>query len=926
MSNTSGTKPGKNLLLSEIFPLPRVAVMADKMYKAAAEIPSAAPCALNMDFEEAFETAYQTDAHFVCYQITGAGVETFPRLKKTILAQLRAIGADVVSTLIVLDYDNPDHEPWLGRDQWGEFLSKLCAVSDSWPVAWDWSLLYPTKNGARFIYVLKEPVPVDQIEAKIRWLCQQFTDRGIYIAVDQCIDWGHLFRLPNVMRDGDPTWDMPYWDFLPQYEKRLSNKDLGDLGKAEAEEYAVLKPIANKQPHRDIILPYLCTTSPATGNIIRSEFYKEAKRRLKNAPCFDCIFNERPIAEKGARSSTIISYTAMAISILYQLPSCTPEAIYALFFDAVGQLEPAKDTPDWYKFLWDKICMTYTKENAKYELVRQKQQAAAQKAMHILDLIAVKMQAWCKAPELDSDNEDVVRKWVMQHLIVSTGRTYLVITKEGTYDPMQLTYTQIIARINILGLGAAIETQEMIGKGVMRPIPIQTIINDHCTIVNHIMAVPEITGAYIENIDTQDARLIIPCYQRNNDLIPEYNSMVDAWLKALFGANYEMGVKWISWALAWDEGPICALSISGPAGSGKKMLVQGLCECLRRPKMATQADLVGNVQFNLFSTPFLVVNEGWPRNHSMEPADQFRAFVSGDLGQVRRLYCDPVDIKSPVRILFTANNLDVVKALSSNRDLANDDREALAVRLLHMSVTREARDFLNLHHGIELTGKIGARWIAGDSGQESDYVVAKHFMYLYQHRKGPVGQRFLVEGNHAQAIMFDMRTGSGSAPIVIETIIKLLECRNRGIRYLGVTVEDGELYVLHTTIMEYFRAELASAADFRLTPSNLSKVLRGLVKEESERPFELRTRKDLGKKNWLMIDSELLYQVATNEGRITPVLAALVEEQIARRNGSYSGKPVSLEEAPPSENVLSMASAFQPKLELPMEVKKGGVA
>lgn len=925
MQSNSGNSPCQYRLLSSIYPLPPVAVMADKFYKSASEIPSPAPCALNLQFDEAFETAYRTDAHFVTYQVINAGIETFPRLKKTVLGQLRAVGCDVVSTMIVLDYDNSGHEPWVGRDQWGEFLAKLQEVSDAWPMAWDWSLLYPTKAGARFIYVLKEPIPVDQIESKTRWLCKQFTDRGIFIAVDQCIDWGHLFRLPNVSRDGKDTWDEPYWDFLPQYEKRLSNKELGDLGKAEAEEYAVLKPINNKLPGRDVELQYLCTTG-CNGNIIKSEFYKEAKKRLKGTPCYDCIFNERPIALKGARSSTIISYTAIAISILYRLPSCTPEAVYSLFFGAIGQLEPAADTPDWYKWTWAKICMTYAKEHAKYEMVKLKADAAATKALSIVDLIAVKMQKWCNAPELSSENDEVVRKFVIQHLIVSTGRTYLVITKEGTYDPMQLTYTQIIARINILGLGAAIQTQEMTSPGVFRPIPIQTIINDHCTIVNHIMAVPEITGAYIENIDTQDARLIIPCYQRNNDLAPEYNSMVDAWLHALFGANYSLGVHWISWALAWDEGPICALSISGPAGSGKKMLVQGLCECLRRPKMATQADLVGNVQFNLFSTPFLVVNEGWPKNHHMEPADQFRSFVSGDLGQVRKLYCDPVDIKSPVRVLFTANNLDVVKALSNNRDLANDDREALAVRLLHMSVTREARDFLNIHHGIELTGKAGARWIAGDSGQESDFVVAKHFLYLYQHRKGPVGQRFLVEGNHAQAIMFDMRTGSGSAPLVIETIIKLLECRNRGNRYLGITIEDGELYVLHTTIMEYYRAELASVAGFKLTSNNLSKVLKGLVKEESEGQFELKSRKDLGKKNWQMLDTELIYQVASSEGRITPVLAALVEEQVARRTGNHVHGSVKLEDAEPSANVLSMASVFQPKLELPIEVKKGGVA
>lgn len=892
---------------AELFPQPPVAVMADKYYPAAGNIPSTEPCALNLPFVMAFEDCYQTDAHFVAYQVVHAGVETFPRLKKTILSQLRSAGCDVVSTMIVLDYDNPEHLPWK-PSEYGEWLSRLALLADDWPIAMQWSLLYSTKGGARIVYVLDTPIPVDKIESKIRWLCKQFTEKGIFIPVNQCIDWGHLFRLPNVMRDGVPSWESEYWDYLPQYDNRLKSSDLGDFSEREAQEYGVIVPITGERPPNDCEGLYLATVTPS-GSVTQSAFYKEAKRRLRGTACYPCLFEEQAIAVPGGRSSTIFRLTGQAIAILYPIPGCSPEAIYALFFSACYQLEPARDTPDWLKFLWHAICENYAKETAKQTLIAQKQLAERQAALSSLDRISEGMRKWCKNPGLLQEDINKVRAWTAQHLIVSTGRMFLIIGNYGYYDPVQLNQTQLIARINILGLGDTIQTIEQGTNGMAKSVSAQTIINDHCTIVSNIMAMPEIEGAYIENIDTPDARLIIPAYQRNKDLTPEYNPMVDRWLRALFGQQYELGTKWLAWALAWDEGPICALSIAGPAGSGKKMLVQGLCETLRRPRMATQADLVGNVQYNLFNTPFLVVNEGWPKNHQMEPADQFRAFVSGDLGQVRKLYCDPIEIKSPVRVLFTANNLDVVKALANNRDLSADDREALAVRLLHITVTREARDFLNSMKGTELTAKPGARWIAGDSGEESNFVIAKHFLYLYQNRKGPVGARFLIEGNNAQAIMFDMRTGSGSAPLVIETIIKLMEAKNRGRLYPGITVDNGELYVLHTTILEYYRAEIAPVVKHVLTSANLSKVLKGLVKKDSEVAI-LESRKDLGRKHWNQIDASLLYQVACAEGRITPVLYSLIEEQQARAEGKIVLNPVSLDVTEPSANVVSMASAF----------------
>lgn len=898
--------------------LPVVAVMDDKFYQGANDISGDGARLLTiLPFADAFTNPFPTDAHFVAYQPVFTGLDRWPRLNKPILTKLRDSGCDVVSNLLVLDYDNPGHKPWVEDNNkygsFGFFLRQLSDLADSWPVAWQWSLLYGTKNGARLVYVLDKPLPVDQFESKSTWVCQQFTERGIFIS-DECCDWTRLFRLPFVTRDGVKTWEENYAEILEQFNVRLPVDKLGDGQRKKATEYGEIKPLDNAKPG-DSIVEELMTTVGPSGRRHSSEFYKEAKRRLRNRDCYPCIFDNMPIAAAGARNQTIMKYVGQATTLLFKLPACTPEHVYALFLPSVQQLEPDADTRDWTDILWGGVCRLYAREAAKVEVEAKKEEARAQAAKGALDIIIEGMRKWCHAPELHDERQEVQHAWAAQHLIVSTGRNFMIVKPDGWYDPMQVTQTQLIARLNIIGIGGTlIQTHLQGDNGGLRPVPVQQIINDHCTIVNNIRAMPEIEGAFIEDIDKATAQVVIPAYHRTQSISAQYNSEVDTWLHKLFGANYELAIKWIGWALAWDEGPICAMSIAGKAGSGKKMLAQGLAECLRMPKLATTEDLTGNYGYGLFQSPFLVVNEGWPSSfNGMHPADKFRALVSGDLPPIRKMYCDPINVKSPVRILFTANNLDVVKMLSANKDLSPDDRDALSIRLLHFSITEEASNWLKLRGGNALTGIPGQRWIGGDAGEPSDFIVAKHFMYLYMNRKQPKGARFLVEGNHAQQIMFDMRTGSGNTPLVIETIIRLLENPSR---HKGITIEDGELYVLHDTILTYFREELAMNVRYTLSSGTITNVLRGLVKIETHSALVMKTRKDLGRRYWQMLDAALLLKVAQRDGMTSAKLEALVKEQEARAAGEVIETPTETHTAPaPStnNNVLSFHSIFEKK-------------
>lgn len=188
------------------FALPRVAVGTRFMKGADAWRPGQV---LGQRFEivsfaEAFTLEWDFDAHFVTYDVQHPDreVDAFPRLKKStnVVDQLRDLGYEVVTTMFGLDYDNPEHEPWTA-ERLAEFKERVEAASQVEPLIDQWTLFYTTRRGARFVYVLKEPVPVGpHSEAMHKSLVRAWAQRGI--ALDPaCSDWTRFFRLPKVMRD-----------------------------------------------------------------------------------------------------------------------------------------------------------------------------------------------------------------------------------------------------------------------------------------------------------------------------------------------------------------------------------------------------------------------------------------------------------------------------------------------------------------------------------------------------------------------------------------------------------------------------------------------------------------------------------------------------------------------------------------------------
>lgn len=841
-------------------------------------------------FWDALHTHWGSDAHFVAYHFRDSGQTRPVRVNKACLPYIRAVsGLEIMTNVLALDYDLPGHQSWgdVGEDALSDFLRHLELCAEHEPLCWQWTYFHTTKHGARLIYLLEEPVDVEVAEEHHRWLTQQLRIGGVSIddidalgvmsngeyakSLYPTSDWTRCFRLPKVVRDNECSWESEFFLELEQRDARLALDKLGRIERKGSAAVKGVEPFAEPKPGVTESLKLLSYFNEETGRLNQSDWLREAKRRLQGRACYDCLFRHATLAKEGSRETTLMSFVGEAVSLLYGMfkggsQLTTPAHIYALFLDPVQQLEPDSGTPDWTDSLWRHVGYCWQNEEAKWAKRAAEKQQREIDALQKLNAIVEGMQRWCDAIELRGSEEEA-KEFAMRHLIAATERSCYVMRPDGWYDQMGTPASLLVPRIRTLGMDDLIQIQipTASGKGYRTPSA-QELINEYGTPVKTVVGVPG-TGedrARIESIDGPRAVLIKPLYQLRTDLVPTFDAEIDQWLHEFFGEHYELGMVWCAFALRPDLGPICGISIQGGAGIGKKLWATGLFECFVGGHAASAEDLVSNFQPGLLTSPFLLIDEGWPSYTlagGKHPADMYRELTGGGSRCVNVKFRAPIEVRNPVRVIFTANNFDVVSLLAGHRDLSPEDRAALAVRLLHLDLGRRGEFYLRARGGIKHT----RGWVKGDGGEPSSFRLARHFLWNMELRVGntPVGSRLLVEGNMAQhtEVAHRMRTRSGSAPIVIEALVRMLDVKAR--KFPGLHIYKGNLFVLISEVLTFVRQHMKGQA--KISSNQLTSVLTSLQTRTLE-PLTLPGREILGTKRWYELDVEELQRFAQEQG------------------------------------------------------------
>lgn len=814
-----------------------------------------------MSLREMLHREFDTDAHAVAYNV--AEQDAWPLVKKKCLSDIRAHGSDILMPALFFDWDTPGHAD-LTPELLDDALLKLDALT-AHPVLGKWAAMYTTRGGMRLVYVLDAPVPVEDAEQYIAYIFHQFDLHGMPMDLN-CKDWTRRFRCPKVWRDGRRTEKASCFVSLEPGDV-LPVADLKKLPVRIIPKALVSEVSDSTRPPHDEVDGYLTSKSP-TGNAVQSHFFKEAKKALKGTTPFLSLFNpDVPMCEAGNRNDTILKYLGICIPRLIRaIPFLKPQQVYALFHGPVSQLE--HDDQDWYEHMWNALLSIWPVEIEKYNEEQRREAEREIQAFSEIQRIAEGMKEWCDDPALD--DPDRVQDFVRRHALACVGRFFYPIGLDGHYQPFAISREQIISRIRTTYLNALLPTTTWGMQGQQISMPVTEVQNEYSTPVEVVEMRPQYAmEGTIEDMDGKHPKMVIPMYRRNPFLIPEYNEDVEDWLCHFFGHAFEEGKEWIANALAFEEGAICALSIAGPPSTGKKLLVVGLSECLEKPYIASGQSVIGNFNEELCKTPFLNINEGLPKKQGSMPfSELFKQLTASDPIPISEKYKPNAQIINPMRVIFTANNHDIVMDLVRGKELTPDDRQAVGERLLHFNQDGAAAALLREKGEFAHTGRDGHRWIA-NGVNPSDFIVAKHFLHLHKERE-PNGarKRYLVTGNcfGNSSTLHRATTQKEATADVITALIRMIESEGKYKASFRMGHDNGAVFVTVNAI----RTFVETMEEKNMTFRECSQALRNI---------ELNNPQVMEGMEWHEIDVNILVEKAQEWGLPSGRMRALLAQQ-----------------------------------------------
>lgn len=805
---------------------PRVFVAPDKFLEGIAGPPEG-DCPDPMkasDWLTAWESPFGTDAHCVCYQVVldnspdkvskraanglpKTGQVGFPRLRKDAALSLAAYGVKVELGFMCFDFDLLGHAEWRDPDHVYRTLDRFMALEDDWPIMQKWGVIYTTLHGFRVVFALSEPVTPLAWQEHYNWMLDQFNLRGWEMDAS-CAQWNRFFRLPNVKRNGTQTSSQDYYEVLTNLDNTLSPHAIGRRVSSKQMTEKAREKLASHQgtdqPGNFKVLGLL-----GEGSAARPLWYRECKKILRSREPYDALFGGKPLAESGGRNTALMRQVALTCSAVSHLNSELPEdqildeaKIYSLFYDCVSRLEEDEPTP-WLDTLWRFVNMIWPKEEAKrMAFVEERQEQDRSREDRMLSLLG-RVRMWWNDPELHGDDHDSVEV-LKERLLVINGKSLHIMTPTGYYDSKATARDGLIPRIKKLGMADLFPISYVTGKGEPKYKSPVDLINTHAYSVSGSRGRPQTGGGTVE----KDC-FVEEIYARDPELQARFDPQVDGWLRAMFGAHWPKVEQWLAYSLAFEDGPICALSIKADPDVGKGMLVQGLVECCGTGVRASIKDMFESHNETFRNSPWLVVDEGWPRSsQGKAAADSFREIVGGSPITINPKYLSPVVINNPMRVIFSANNVDVVKELTRGKDLSREDRAALSQRIMHVELDNSGSLWLRNQRKDGRSRDFTSGWVEGGSGEVNHKRVARHLMWLYENRRDPKakGGRLLIEGDAGGELMRHMRVDSGIAPLIVESILGLAKSK------------CGLLHERASTPMVVEAVMVGSSADARVVP------------------------------------------------------------------------------------------------------------
>lgn len=695
---------------------------------------------------QALATQWNCDAHIALYGIRGMN-EPMPRLGKTALPRLRTMQQEPVLSSFWFDVDNPGHAPWRPEDR--ERLNADMAK------AWRWlqraRAIYATKGGYRVVFALPYELSVEQWLGYEYALVQALQGCGLPIDLSTTGQWTRLFRLPQVVRDGEKSWEDPYYFMLAPTEEPWNIVD-------------ELQPnydrVAQASGHKRKLgaLPMPTDMDP---DALRGAFYQAMRLRFSREPWGPAVFPDRrtksdtwkPLADLGGRHNMIVAVVGIMAPIAAHLDQqaggdgrfASPEALWSILYEPIEALG-GDDKENFHLTAWNAILDFWSTEIEGEEGEEEEGEdpdalaptrAGAKPPRSLFQnidpqVLLFNVQQWLPEATIE---------WLRCHSIVRNDRVCFVIGNDGYYkrQPIPIAHEGVTNIIRQRGLTGLIPLKTITATGEMRDRPLASVMRENVHQVADIRFAPSYEGTL--NLD--ENALELPCH-RLCALEPERDARVEEFLYCFADqdpAKYQHLCWILAGALATREGRMPAVHFFGPPGAGKGMLVSAIARAFTPDSLVVTGETFFS-RFNdlMLQTPIVHIDEKMPETKGAASA-RFRSACSGDPIPIEPKGLGLVRMRAPYRILITTNSPHAIRALFRGESLVQDDIDAIRERLQIFKVSQHARDWLQRNGNYQTT----EGWLDRHNPR-----LTRHLIWLYEQYRPyfeKCNQRFLLPPN-----------------------------------------------------------------------------------------------------------------------------------------------------------------------------------
>jgi hypothetical protein len=771
---------------------------------------------------EALETHYATPTLFCGYFIEDE--ENLPRLAKKDERFIQSRGKEVYVSMLAVDYARPHVDgkksPWTDPEEPWELLANLAGTPELWP-----TVFYSTKNGARLIYVLKRALTTHDAERAYVKLLDRLRPLGIE-GDDNTKDWTRFFVLPfatkqeindaGIVVHEEKLWENPTI-FCETFPDSVLDPDVL-LSETRTFEACIIE---GDQPDAKACDRLLWRDSKQTPA------HRRGKELLKNNSFGAYLFDGHACDfAPGTRDSKINSMVWSVVRTLYGkrgLEETGPEFAFAVMRRGVSQMPPDDDEPDksWTEVLWDKVCRIWEQAVDEEEIQsltdeEKEQQILAGWKMQ-LTKAGTSIQGLLAQTGIEKELELMKRFLV---LISPKGELFLL-NQYGDYSTIGTPSSGLHGAIEGMGLGRLYGLErfgDRITEGELK--------RQHGFPIAEVVGELGIEAGRLSGLHEGHPTLHIPTYHLL-DIDPLFVQEVDDWLHAFGGESYERLIDWIGHAQNTPR-PICALSLTGGASSGKTFFGE-LMGARFGPGQKNGAQIFGQWNFRLRDNPVIHLDEDLGNLKGVTNLDaRFREFVTGGNFTLSQRNVDERSYEVYPRVIISANDLEALKHIVASRDLADASHEALAERLLHIEVGKKAQRLLERD--------VTENWIKGDK------LALRHFAWLYENRTQPSlwqgSGRFLVEGDRQAEVLQESRFSSPTIVAVQQALVKIVE--SSGNMASGAEILGGYVICSATRIAEMMNQQSHHFYNINKSPKLIGAALRNLSNGEGTKsPFRL---------------------------------------------------------------------------------------